>query len=139
MISVPQIELNVCRAYIRHVKERFPTGTYLSNRYLLILQIREWQLKRKLLKKPITLENLQTLKTGYRDAERFLFDIDSGHPKETVQEINDILQLIAHEFHSEIVQIEAQHPELDREFAREREEYRQMWNFYVTEAREAEL
>jgi hypothetical protein len=139
MISKEQIELNVCRAYIKHVKERFPVGTYLSDRYLLILQIRQWQLKKKLLKKPATLTTRQTLLHGHREAERFLFDIDSGDRKDVISEIEDILQAIAVEFFAEVQQIEALHPELRAEFAREREEYRQMWNFYVTEALEAEL
>jgi hypothetical protein len=134
MISKEQIEMNIIRAYIEHIKERFPVGTYLSSRYLLILEIRQWQLKRKLLKKPATLTTRKTLLHGHREAERFLFDIDSGDRKDVISEIEDILQAIAVEFFAEIQQIEAQHPELDKEFAREREEYRLMWNFYVEEA-----
>lgn len=134
MISNEQIALNVLRVYIQHIHGLFPPGVYLAERYLFILQIREWQLKRMMLKKVPTLENLQTLKTGHRSAEQFLFDIDGGGRKDVIAEIEDILQLIALEFHKEIGQIEAQHPELRAEFAREREEYRLGWNNYVREA-----
>jgi hypothetical protein len=134
MFSIPQIELNVCRDYIRHVKEQFPIKTYLSNRYVLILEIREWQLKRRLLKLPATLTNRETLLHGHREAERFLLDIDGGDRKDIIAEIENILQALAVEFFAEIQQIERQHPEMAAEFAREREEYRQQWNFYVSEA-----
>lgn len=139
MISKEQIELNVCRAYIRHVREQFPVETYLSRRYLHILSIREWQLKRRLRKLPATLTNRETLLHGHREAERFLLDIDGGDRKDVIAEIEDILQAVAVEFFAEIQQIERQHPEMKAEFSREREEYRAMWNFYVEEARGAEL
>jgi hypothetical protein len=122
--------------YIRRTREKFPKDNYLGGRYLFILEISEWQQKRKLMKKVATLENLQTLKTGHRAAERFNLDISGGRPQETVQEISEILQLIAVEFHAEIVQIESEHPQLKAEFAQEREEYRLMWNGYVTEKQE---
>jgi hypothetical protein len=138
MLSIPQIELNITQAYIRHIQNGFAKGDYFASNYLFILQIREWQLKRKLLKKPVTLENLQTLKTGHRSAEKLYLDLDldEGSPDVAVRKISQILQLIAIEFHAEIVQIEAQHPHLRAVFAREREEYRLMWNDYVEDAAE---
>jgi len=136
MISAAQIDLNVAQAYSRYIQNRFPKDDYLAGRYLSILQIREWQLKRKLLGKVATLNNLETLKHGHRSAEKFHLDISGGSPQETVHEISEILQSIALEFHAEIVQIESQHPQLRAEFAREREEYRLLWNGYVTEAQE---
>lgn len=139
MLSIPQIELNVTQAYIRHIQKTFAKDDYFAGCYLFILQIREWQQKRKLLKKPVTLENLQTLKTGHRSTEKLYLDLDldEGSPDAAVRELSQILQLIAIEFHAEIVQIEAQHPYLRAEFAREREEYRLMWNDYVEDAQEA--
>ena len=134
MISIAQIELNICREYIRHLKETFAPDGYFENRYLQILRIREWQLRRRLLKCIATLDDLQTLKTGHREAERFLLDIDQGSRKDLIAEINDILQLIALEFFAEIQQIEEQHPERKAEFAGEREAYRLMWNDYVRDA-----
>jgi hypothetical protein len=136
MISNDQIELNVCRAYIEHVRARFPAGVYYADRYLLILQIREWQLRRRLLKLPATLTTRETLLTGHRSAEKFLLDIDVGEDKKLIAEIEDILQSIAVEFFAEIQQIEHQHPEMAAEFAREKEEYRLMWNDYVTDTLE---
>ncbi|SNS77683.1 hypothetical protein SAMN05421770_102279 [Granulicella rosea] len=134
MISLPQIELNVVRAYIQHVQARFPAGHYLNDRYVQILKIREWQLRRRLLNETGTLADLEPLNTGHREAERFLFDVDKGSRKDVIREINDILQLIAMEFFAEITTIEAQHPHLGQEFAREQEAYRLMWNSYVEEA-----
>jgi hypothetical protein len=139
VLSIPQIELNVTQAYIRHIQETFDRDDYYAGRYLFILQIREWQLKRKLLNKPVTLENLQTLKTGHRNAEKFYLDLDLDEDSTdpAVRKISQILQLIAIEFHAEIVEIEVQHPDMRAEFAREREEYRLMWNDYVKDAQEA--
>ena len=139
MIGLAQIELNVCREYIRRVKETVSGNAYYANRYLLILEIREWQLRRKLLRRVATLEDLQTLKHGHREAERFLLDIDRGTRKAVIAEIESILQLIGLEFFAEIQQIETQHPERMSEFAQEREAYRLMWNAYVEDALEAEL
>ena len=138
MISVEQIELNICREYIRRVKETVSANAYYANRYLLILKIREWQLRRKLLSRVATLEDLQTLKHGHREAERFLLDIDQGSRKDVIAEIESILQLVGLEFFAEIQQIESQHPERRAEFAQEREAYRLMWNSYVEDALEAE-
>jgi hypothetical protein len=138
MISAAQIDLNVAQAYSRYIRAKFTQDNYLASRYLFVLQIREGQLERKLLKRVATLENLQTLKTGHRAAERFYLDISGGSPRQTVHEISEILQSIAVEFHAEIAQIEAEHPHLRAEFAREREEYRLMWNDYVTERQQNE-
>lgn len=133
MITNQQIALNVTSAYIALVKEQFPEDDYHAGCYLFIIQIREWQLKRKLRNKIATLDDLQTLKTGHRKAEKLYLDLDldEGSPDAAIREISHILQLIAIEFHAEIVQIEAQHPHLRAEFAREREQYRLMWNDYV--------
>jgi hypothetical protein len=139
MISIAQIELNVCREYIRRVKETVASDAYYANRFLLILQIREWQLKRKLLNRLATLDDLQTLKHGHREAERFLLDIDKDSRKDVIAEIETILQLLGLEFFAEIQQIEEQHPERKAEFAQEREAYRLMWNAYVKDAQEAEF
>ena len=134
MISTAQIELNVIHTYMQNVQDRCPKGEYLSGRYIHILKIREWQLKRKLLNRPGTLTDLETLKTGHREAERFLLDIHGGTRKDVIREIEDILQLIALEFFAEIAAIEDQHPHMRQEFAREKETYRLMWNHYVEEA-----
>ena len=136
MISIPQIELNVCREYVQRIEEKFPTGSSLSDRYLFILRIYEWQLRRKLLKQAGTLDNRKTLLTGHREAERFLFDLDVGSRKDVIAQIEDILQSIAVEFHAEIVEIESRHPDLRAEFAREKEEYRALWNSYIRDAKE---
>ncbi|CAN5750716.1 hypothetical protein BH10ACI4_BH10ACI4_16970 [soil metagenome] len=137
MLSIPQIELNVCRAYIRHV-DSFPIQNDLCHRYRFILKIYEWQLKRKLLKMPLTLDNLQTLKTGHRTIELFLLEIDGGSRKDIIAEIESILQSIAVAFHEEIVAIQAQHPERRAELAREQERYRLMWNAHVEDTLEDE-
>ena len=134
MISIPYIQLNVCREYIRRVKDTFPTDSgsaYYAQQFLFILQIREWQLKRELLNRPGTMDDLATLKTGQREAEHLNFAISVGSRKDVIAEIETILQLVALEFHAEITHIEEQHPELRAEFAYEREEHRLMWNDYV--------
>jgi hypothetical protein len=137
MISIEQIEVNICTAFIAHVRAQFPTETHLSTRYIFILEVREWQLKRKLLNLTPTLNTRSTLLTGHRNAEKFLFDIDRGNDKTAIAEVEDILQEIAIEFFAEIQQIEAHYPEERAEFAREKEEHRLMWNNYVTEELEA--
>ncbi len=137
MISIPQIELNVCQAYIARVRESLPPGNPVGEKYLLLLSIREWQLKRRLLKRVATLDDLQTLKTGHREAEAFLLEISIGSNKKVIAEIEAVLQSIGIEFFAEIQAIEDAHPHLRAEFAREREVYRIMWNHHV--AAEAEL
>ena len=134
MISREQIELNVHNLYIEQVREQFPAGSYYSNRYLLILQIREWQLKRRLRKIPLLLDQLGTLKHGIREAERFLHEIANGEPKWVAEEIADILCAIILELTKEVVHTEERYPELKPEFDRERAQYRKM----LAEAEEAE-
>lgn len=89
MISIPQIELNVCRAYIRHVKERFAIGAY-ANRYLQILEIRQGQLLLKLLNLPITSKQIATLEQGISLATQLLAEINDG-PNWIAREIADVL------------------------------------------------
>lgn len=137
MIPKEQIEVNVCSAYIKYVQALFPEEIEESRRYVHILRIRAWQLKRRKLKLTERVEDLSTLRHGFFEAERFYFDFIGAHSMDAVEaEIYEILQLIAIEFHTEIADIEAQHPELRADFARDKERYRQMWNFYVTEANE---
>jgi hypothetical protein len=126
MIYREQIELNVCRAYIRRVQEKFPSGTYMSNRFLLILQIREWQLKRRLRKIPLKIDELSTLKTGIREAEIFLHEIAGGEPKWVAEEITEILCAVILELIKEVVHTEEALPHLKPYFDRERAEYRRM-------------
>lgn len=126
MISREQIELNVCRGYIQRVQETFPAGAYYADRYLLILQIREWQLKRHLKRVPVTLDELPTLKHGIRSAELFLEQINGGEPRWVAGEIAGILCAVILEFTKEIVHTEELHPELKPAFDRERAQYRAM-------------
>ena len=126
MISVPQIQLNICRDYIRHVREIFSTSTYESDRFILILQIREWQLKRRVRNLPLSLDNLQTLKTGIREAEVFLHSLTGGQPKSVADEIADILRLVILELTKEIIHTEEMYPALKPIFDRERAEYRRI-------------
>ena len=137
MISKDQIALNVMALYIERIRKQFATPTYLADQYLLILQIREWQLKRRLLGLCGRLEDLQPLRTGHHNAEVLHLEIGIGSRKELVTEIQNILQLLALEFHSEIVEIEAKHPEHRAEFARDKELIRLRWNNYVEQRQEA--
>ncbi len=134
MLSNEQIALNVMSLYIQRITEQFPKPTYLSEKYLHVLKIREWQLRRRKMKRPQSIDDLPTLRHGHHTAECLYLDIDRGSSRELVAEIQNILQLVALEFHAEIVDIEAQHPEHRARFARDKEEIRLRWNHYVEEA-----
>ena len=137
MISKEQIEVNVCAAYCNYVQELFPIEIEESKRYLFILQIRLWQLKRRKMKLTHRVEDLHTLRHGFFEAERFFFDFLDEHTTDQVeQEVLEIMQLVAIEFTSEIAEIEAAHPGLRAQFAHDKEALRLHWNHYVTEANE---
>lgn len=137
MISAAQMQLNIHSDYIRHVREMFPAESPISNRYLFILQIRQWQLKRKMLR-PGTVADLATLRTGHHEAECLSFVLDKGSNKALVKEIQNILQLIALELFREITEIESRHPENKAEFACDREDFRLRWNHFVEEQEDLE-
>jgi hypothetical protein len=139
MISEDQIALNICTSYIARVQERFTEETDVSRRYQHILKIRKWQLQRAV-KNLSRLEDLETLRHGHFLAQQFYFDFADETSKDRAQiNLIDILQAIAVEFHCELMQIEAEHPELRAQFAREKEKYRLWWNHFVQDAEELKM
>lgn len=133
MFSVPQIELNVIQMYIRHVESVFIERNLLTDSLLYVLRVREGLRESKLHDITLDLDDLQKLKDGHRTAEYFLSQVDrpGAEPKRVLNEISNILQLVALELHAEITAIEARYPEQRAEFAREKEEYRLQWNRYI--------
>jgi hypothetical protein len=126
MISTAQIELRTCNAYIAYLKDKFPVPSYESKSFMFILEIYRWQLRRKVRGIPLKLDQLDTLKTGARNAENFLLMIDGGSPRTVAEEIAEILRSIILELTKEIVVNEELYPELKSNFDRERAEYRAM-------------
>lgn len=127
MISIPQIELNVCLAYQARIRETFPVPTYESEKFLLILRIYEWQLKRRQAKKAATWDELATLKHGVRQAEWFIHELqDRTEHDDIAKEIHEVLWEIVVELTQDIMANEALYPELKPAFNREREQYRRM-------------
>jgi hypothetical protein len=126
MISIPQIELNVCNAYIAYLKDKFTVPSYESKTFMFILEIYRWQLRRRVRNIPLKLDQLDTLKTGVRNAEDFLLMIDGGSPRAVAEEIAEILRSIILELTKEIVVNEELYPHLKTAFDRERAEYRAM-------------
>ena len=126
MISIPQIELNVCNAYIAYLKDKFPVPSYESKKFMFILEIYRWQLRRRVRNIPLKLDQLDTLKTGVRNAEDFLLMIDGGSPRAVAEEIAEILRSIILELTEEIVVNEELYPELKPAFDLERRQYRAM-------------
>ena len=126
MISVPEIQLNVCAAYIAHVKEKFPVQTYESNKLLLILEIYQWHLKRFAQEKACTYDQLMTLKTGIRQSEVLLRHIAVNDRPREAQHLSKLLWAIILELTKEVDANERLYPELKPEFDRERAQYREM-------------
>jgi hypothetical protein len=135
MIPVSQIQLNVVRAFTKHVQEQYPDPTYESKKLLLVLQIYEWHLVRFSKKKACIFDELSTLKHGVRQAELFIVEIAENPSESGTQLWAELLQAIVMDLTEEIAANEALYPEMKPAFDRERARYRQM----KQDAEEAEL
>ena len=146
MISVPEMQVNIVRAYRKHIEEIYPDKADGADRLILVLKIYEWHLRRYRDRKAATLEQLQTLKHGIRQAELLLHEIFENVPEDMqgwhmgckernqAQRLANLLWEIVLELTKEIQANEALYPELKFAFDRERAQYRRM----LEEAREAE-
>ena len=131
-----EIDLNICSRYIEHVQACFPEVIEESKRYIHVLKIRQWQLRRSV-RNLHRVEDLETLRFGFYECERFFHDyLNENSSDATEKRVIEILQLVASELHAEIIEIEWQYPELRLQFAHDKEVLRLRWNAYVEDALE---
>ena len=133
MIPRTQIAVNVINAYIEKMEKQFVNPSELTDSYIHVLRVREWQLLCRLNDLPQTLASRAILLDAHREAEQFLLTIDSSDRKDVIAEISNILNLIAIEFFADIKDIEGQHPSMRADFDMEQENYRIRWNAHAPE------
>jgi hypothetical protein len=130
MISNQQIQLNVCSEFIRQWQETpgAEPPEQDEERFLMVLKIREWQLRRVCKSDVLKMEHLPTLRHGVRTAELVLHSLQDRPPSPEAAELTSLLWMIVMQLTVEIVRTEEQFPHLKDAFDRERAEYRRMYD-----------
>ena len=140
MLSIRQINLNVCTAYITWVQELYADNLAEADRLLLVLNIYQWHLRRYADRKPATPDQMGTMKHEIRQSELLLEDIHENEPemmqgwhvgckeKNQAQRLANLMWEIIMELTMEVQENEALYPALKPEFDRERASYRKMKN-----------
>ena len=138
MLPLYQVRLNIVRAYINYITELYPNEEDGADRLLLVLRIYRWHLGRSGIHRPLSFDHLQMAKTGVRQAELILQDIQENEPElmngwyagcpasNQGQHLANLLCELILEFTQTIIANENLFPELKQAFDRERAEYRRM-------------
>jgi hypothetical protein len=138
MISVPEMQVNIVRAYRKHIEEMYADNFAEADRLILVLKIYEWHLRRYRDRKPLNPDQMVTSKYGIRHAELLIHDIWENVPEDMqgwymgckernqAQRLANLLWQIVMELTKEIQANEALYPALKPMFDRERAKYRRM-------------